>query len=155
MTDKPSIEHPVLKLDDAVVVKNGVRVLNGLTLTIRQGEHTAILGPNGSGKSSMINLLTHQDRPIVPDDGRPVVEVFGCSRWDIFELRALLGIVTHDLHHRFVGGNSEGYIKAEDAVISGLLSTHGIVRPSKVTAEMRRKAADALARMDATHLATK
>ena len=147
--------QPVLKIVDATVVKNDVRVLDGLTITIRQGEHTAILGPNGSGKSSLIQLLTHQDRPLAREDGEPVVEVFGGSRWNIFELRARLGIVTNDLHYRFVGGSSEGPIRADDAVLSGLLSTHGIVRPAFVTAGMRRQAAEALERIDASHLASK
>jgi iron complex transport system ATP-binding protein len=148
--------EPVLKLVDATVVKNGVRVLDRLTMTIRAGEHTAILGPNGAGKTSLINLLTHQDRALAQEDGAPPpVEVFGDSRWNIFELRSHLGIVSQDLHQRFVAGNSEGSIRGEDAVLSGLLSTYGIVRHSHVTDGMRRRAAEALARTEATHLAEK
>jgi iron complex transport system ATP-binding protein len=147
--------EPVLRLVDATVVKNGVRVLDGLTMTIRAGEHTAILGPNGAGKTSLINLLTHQDRALARDDGAPPVEVFGDSRWNIFELRAHLGIVSQDLHQRFVAGNSEGSIRGEDAVLSGLLSTYGIVRHAHVTDAMRRRAKEALARTEAAHLAEK
>ena len=43
-------DEPVLELSDATVVKNGVRILDALTLSIRTGEHTAIVGPNGAGK---------------------------------------------------------------------------------------------------------
>src|SRR4029079_14698390 len=150
-----SKREPVLKLVDATVVKNGVRVLDRLTMTIRAGEHTAILGPNSAGKTSLINLLTHQDRPPARDDGAPPVEVFGDSRWNIFELRSRLGVVSQDLHQRFVAGNSEGSIRGEDAVLSGLLSTYGIVRHARVTDAMRRRAADALERTEATHLAEK
>jgi iron complex transport system ATP-binding protein len=145
----------VLRLIDATVVKNGVPVLDRLTLTIRAGEHTAILGPNGAGKTSLINLLTHQDRAITAEGVAPPVEVFGESRWNIFELRTQVGIVSQDLHQRFVGGNSEGYIRGEDAVLSGLLATYGIVRADAATTAMRKRAAGALERMDAGHLGTK
>ena len=146
---------PVLQLTDATVVKNGIRCLDGLSITIRTGEHTAILGPNGSGKSTLINLLTHQDRALAREDGVPPVVVFGDSRWNIFQLRSHLGIVTHDLHNRFVGGNSIGPIRAEDAVLSGLLCTYGLVGGDMITEDMRERAAQALARMGASHLSSK
>ena len=55
----------------ASVVKGGKRVLDGLSLEIREGEHTAILGPNGAGKSSFIRLITREDYPLAPDNGAP------------------------------------------------------------------------------------
>ena len=33
--------HPILELNDATVVKDDRRVLDGLTLTIHEGEHTS------------------------------------------------------------------------------------------------------------------
>lgn len=38
--------------------KNGVRALDGLSLSVKQGEIFSLLGPNGAGKSSLINILT-------------------------------------------------------------------------------------------------
>jgi len=145
----------VLEVCSATVIKNDVRVLDGLTLAIREGEHTAILGPNGAGKTSLMNLLTLQDRALVGDDGESPVRVFGESRCDVFELRARLGIVTADLHQRFVAGNSEGYIRGIDAVVSGLLSTYGITRYGTVTGAMRRRADLALERAGALNLGGK
>ena len=55
---------PLLKMQNASVVRNGRRILDGLTLEIREGEHTAILGPNGAGKSSFIRLITREDYPL-------------------------------------------------------------------------------------------
>ena len=121
------IGEPVLELTDAVVVKDGVRVLDGLSLTIRAGEHTAILGPNGAGKTTLINLLTHDDRPLAVINGVPPVRVFGSTRWNVFDLRSRLGIVSTDLHHRFVAGNSLGNITGEAAVLSGLFGTRGVL----------------------------
>jgi iron complex transport system ATP-binding protein len=144
---------PVLELTGATVVKADRPVLNNLSLTIAVGEHTAIVGPNGAGKSVLVRLLTHEDRAVVPADGSSPVRVFGDDNWNVFELRSQLGIVSADLHHRFVSGNSEGRIRGEAAVLSGFLASDGILRYGTVTDEMRRRAADALDRMGAGHLA--
>ena len=149
------MKNPVLELRNATVVKNERRILDGLTLTIESGEHTAIIGPNGAGKSALVSLLTHDDRPLRHEDGSPSVLVFGESRWNVFDLKSQLGIVSADLHHRFVLGNNEGRVSAEAAVLSGFLATQGILRYGAVTSEMRRRAADALARMGVAHLATR
>ena len=171
--------EPILELFDATVVKDGRRILNGLTFTIRAGEHTAIVGPNGAGKSALVRLLTLQERALAPVDGAPPgppgaaghpsagaaletprdtpgtppVLVFGRENWEVFDLRAQLGIVSSDLHHRFVNGNNEGRITGEAAVLSGFFASQGILRYRQVTADMRRRAADALARMGVSHLA--
>jgi iron complex transport system ATP-binding protein len=147
------LTEPVLELRDATVVKNDRRILDRLSLTIGSGEHTAIIGPNGAGKSALVSLLTHDDRPLRHEDGSPSVLVFGESRWNVFDLKSQLGIVSADLHHRFVLGNNEGRVSAEAAVLSGFLATQGILRYGAVTQEMRSRAADALARMGVAHLA--
>ena len=158
--------EPILELVDATVIKDGRRVLDGLTLTIRAGEHTAIVGPNGAGKSVFVRLLTLQDRALAPVDGTPPehpsaaaapgippVRVFGRDNWEVFDLRAQLGIVSADLHHRFVNGNNEGLISGEAAVLSGFFASQGILRYRAVTKEMRTQAADALDRLGVSHLA--
>ena len=145
--------EPVLELVDATVIKGDRRVLDGVTLTIRAGEHTAIVGPNGAGKSILVRLLTHEDRALAPDDGGSPVRVFGNGNWHVFELRSQLGIVSADLHHRFVIGNSEGRIMAEAAVLSAFLASSGILRYGDITDDMRRRAAEALDRMGVAHLA--
>ena len=143
---------PVLELTNATVIKGERAVLDRLTLTIHAGEHTALLGPNGAGKSALVRLLTHEDRPLVPDGGPPPVRVFGEDNWDVFNLRAQLGIVSSDLHHRFVFGNSEGRVTAEAAVLSGFFATQGILRYGVVTPDMRRRASQALERLGVSHL---
>lgn len=146
---------PVLQLVDATMVKNGVRILDHLTLTVRAGEHTAIVGPNGAGKSALMNLLTHHERALASRNGTPAVRVFGDDRWDVFALRSRLGIVSADLHHRSIDGNSTGRIRGDAAVLSGFFASHGVPTHVTVTDARRETAARALARMDAGHLAGK
>jgi iron complex transport system ATP-binding protein len=134
-------------------MKGERRVLDGLTLTIHAGDHTAIVGPNGAGKSVLVNLLTHQDRALAKDNGLSSIRVFGDDTWNVFELRSQLGIISADLHQRFVNGNNEGRITAEAAVLSGFLASHGILRYRAITSEMRRRTAEALERMGVGHLA--
>jgi putative ABC transport system ATP-binding protein len=59
---------------DAVEIKdlyksyeNGnIKALNGINLTIKDGEFVSIIGPSGSGKSTLLNMLGALD---VPDSG--------------------------------------------------------------------------------------
>jgi iron complex transport system ATP-binding protein len=146
--------EPVLELIDASVMKGDNRVLHRLSLTIQSGEHTAILGPNGAGKSMLLRLLSHDERALEAGNN-PAVRVFGDDSWNVFELRPQLGIVSADLHQRFVRGNSEGRITGEAAVLSGFLASQGILRYGSITPDMTRKAAEALERMDASHLAAR
>jgi len=142
-----------LELSDACVVLGGARVLDNLTLSIRAGEHAAILGPNGAGKSTFMRLLTLQQYPLARVDGAPAIRVFGQERWNVFDLRSQMGIVSADLHDRFVHGNSNGVLTALDAVLSGFFATHGVHAHQRMTGEMRERAVEALDVVAAKELA--
>ena len=145
-------EFPLLKIQNASVVKNGKFLLNDLNLEVPDGRHTAILGPNGSGKSSLIKLITKQLYPIVRDGFQPYVSVFGHERWNIFELRTLLGIVSADLHSAFTGEDSPPGL---EAVLSGFFAGLGLARHHVVTPEMHARALKSLEEVEASSLAEK
>jgi iron complex transport system ATP-binding protein len=146
---------PLLKLQDATVVKNGTRVLDGLTLEIREGEHTAIIGPNGAGKSSLIRLITRQDYPLAHEDGTPPLLIFGQSLWNVSELRGHLGIISGDLQFSFLTMTMPGRTRGLDAVLSGFFGSFGLFPHQKVTPEMQERAIKALVLMEASQLVEK
>jgi ABC-2 type transport system ATP-binding protein len=54
---------PVAELRDAGKTFGKVRALNGVSLTVGQGETVALLGPNGAGKTTAISLMLGLRRP--------------------------------------------------------------------------------------------
>jgi len=139
----------LLTLCDATVIRNGRRVLDGVSLQVEEGQHTAVLGPNGSGKSSLIRLITHHYYPLVHADGTPAVRVCGQDHWNVFDLRSRLGIVSADLDQSFIGQGGRGL----EAVLSAFFASYGVFSHHEVTPEMRERALAALERVEALHLA--
>src|SRR5690606_2012106 len=63
----------------------GLRALDGVDLTVRQGEILGLLGPNGSGKSTFINVISGH----FPATAGQV----------IFEGRDITHLPAHDIAH--------------------------------------------------------
>jgi ATP-binding cassette subfamily B protein len=64
-----------IHMDDVRVVAAGHEILQVGALSIRPGEHVAVVGPSGAGKSSLVGLLLGWHRPAsgsVTVDGRPL-----------------------------------------------------------------------------------
>jgi len=53
----------VLKAEGLKVSFNGRNVLNGVSITFRPGQVTAVIGPNGAGKSTLMDCLGGLRRP--------------------------------------------------------------------------------------------
>jgi branched-chain amino acid transport system ATP-binding protein len=55
--------QPLLVVSDLGLRFGGVQALDGVAMTVRQGEIHAVIGPNGAGKSSLLNCVSGLYRP--------------------------------------------------------------------------------------------
>jgi len=53
----------ILYLESVSVSFEGFRALNGLSLTVDDGELRCVIGPNGAGKTTMMDVITGKTRP--------------------------------------------------------------------------------------------
>jgi iron complex transport system ATP-binding protein len=131
-----------------VTVQRGERiVLDGLNLSIAQGEHAAILGPNGSGKSTLIKLISRELYPRQKSEDWHL-RILGRDRWNLFDLRNHLGLISNDWMQMCTRDYS-GY----EIVLSGFFGSVGIWPNHVVTPEMERKATEVLELLEIPHLA--
>ena len=140
-----------MELRQVNVARGDHVVLHDINLSIRTGEHVAILGPNGCGKSTLILTMTCQIYPIVQPD--MMVRIFGRERWDLTQLRRHFGVVGAGLMGAELPGRKTAATTGLDAVIAGFFSASILWPNLHVTGEMRDRAVEALERMDALHLA--
>ena len=143
-------EDQFLELRQVNVARGERVVLHDINLTIRAGEHVAILGPNGCGKSTLILAMTCQIYPIVQPG--MMVRIFGRERWDLTQLRRHFGVVAAGLMGELPGERT-AVTTGLDAVIAGFFSASMLWPNLQVTAEMRERAVEALERMEALDLA--
>jgi iron complex transport system ATP-binding protein len=134
-----------------LTVRRGERLaLRGLSLDLRSGESVAVIGPNGSGKSTLIKAVTHE---CYPEEGE--ARMFGQARWNVFELRNRLGIVTQDVQRAAESNVAGRDIPGLEVVLSGFFSSVGVWEKSRVTPAMTAAARRSLAFLGAAHLAAR
>ena len=119
-------------------------VLKDINLKIKSGEHFAILGANGSGKSTLMKLIQSQIHPRQTKNFKK--EIFGKSRYSIFELKKELGVITNDLHNYFE--KEGGYLSGFEVVLSGYYSSIGIFTHQDFTKEQIKKALEVMNFLD-------
>lgn len=145
----PDVGAALLDIDRASVMQGDQLVLDRLTLRIAAGQHTAILGPNGSGKSSLVKLVARQLYPLVHGDGSGTVRIFGRERWNVEELRGLLGIVSPSVQRHYT---TQPPLEVFDAVVSGFFAIRGVTERQQISSSMRERANEVLADIGVSQL---
>jgi ATP-binding cassette subfamily B multidrug efflux pump len=84
--------------------ENGLRVIDGLDLTVRPGEKIGLVGRSGAGKSTLLNLLL---RFHDLESGRIMIDGQNIAHATQDSLRSQIGMVTQDISllHRSVADN--------------------------------------------------
>ena len=54
---------PLLEVENLQLAFGGVQVLNGIDITVNQGDIFSIIGPNGAGKTSLLNCINMHYQP--------------------------------------------------------------------------------------------
>ncbi|MFT4074352.1 MAG: ATP-binding cassette domain-containing protein [Asticcacaulis sp.] len=139
------MSEAMVDIRDASVVRGKRHLLDGLTLRLEPGQHTAILGPNGSGKSTLVKLITRQLYPLAGAH----VSLFGHEKWNVTELRSLMGIVSSSMQLDF---DAHPPLEVFDCVVSGFFAARGLWKQHTVTEEMRERSRAALVQAGADHL---
>jgi urea transport system ATP-binding protein len=73
----------LLELRGVVVDFDGFKAVDGVDLTVEQGELRFLIGPNGAGKTSLVDVVTGLSRPsegTITFDGRPLAGVSAAKR---------------------------------------------------------------------------
>jgi iron complex transport system ATP-binding protein len=147
MADPIVASVPLLEFHNVTVQRGERVVLDGVTLSIAQGEHVAILGPNGSGKSTLIKLISRELYPLLKAEPWSL-RIMGRERWHLFDLRNHLGLVSNDWMQMCTRDYS-GY----DIVLSGFFGSVGVWPYHHVTPEMVEKARSVMDLLEISHLA--
>lgn len=150
-------DEALIEIRNATIYRGSTRVFDNFNLTIGQHEQVAILGPNGSGKTTLLKVVNRELYPVLKDDSW--VRILGRSRWNVWQLRSHIGVVSHDLQTQYRSTTS-----GLDVVLSGYLSSvgiHGILARRITDAQksaawevMRDLGVDSLAHTHLRHMST-
>jgi iron complex transport system ATP-binding protein len=141
-----SAKPALLALKRVTVMRGDCAALRDVTLRIDSGEHVCILGPNGCGKSTLIKTITRECYPLATEGSS--ISILGRERWNIFELRSLLGIVSPDLL-----ASCTTDATGRDVVLSGFFSSTRIFPHHEPKPELLELTHAALERLGVAHLA--
>ena len=114
-----SIDAPLVEIRNATIWRGATRVFENLDLVIPRHERVAIVGPNGSGKTTLLKAINRELYPVAA--AGTVFRILGRERWNVWELRRHLGIVSQDLQQRYTPTTT-----ALEVVVSGFHSSIGV-----------------------------
>lgn len=144
---KPDV--PLVEMRNATIWRGSTCVFENLDLIIEQHERVAIVGPNGCGKTTLLKAINRELYPVTRPD--TVFRVLGRDRWNVWELRKHIGLVSQDLQQRYTPATT-----ALEVVVSGFHSSIGIhgTLAARVTGDQVNAARVALEEMGVGSLAS-
>ena len=123
-----------MELRNVSVVRDGKYILRSVDLDIHKGENVAVIGPNGSGKTTLIKLLRGDIRPYYDEDSPAVMRIFGSERWNLFDVRSRMGVVSMDLQNLFHNDTI-----VSEVICSGFFNSIDVFRNHVVDEHMVRR----------------
>jgi nitrate ABC transporter ATP-binding subunit len=157
-TSKPQTGQPFLTIEDVSKVyptpSGPYTVLNGVNLTVQEGEFICLIGHSGCGKSTLLNMVAGFSRPTQGDvtlNGKRVAEP-GPDRMMVFQNYALLPWLTA-FENVYLGVDSVYPNKSNDekrAIVRGHLEMVGLSeaadkKPAQLSGGMKQRVAIARA----------
>jgi iron complex transport system ATP-binding protein len=110
---------PLIDVRNATLWRGSTRVFKDLDLRIEQREQVAIIGPNGAGKSTLLKAINREIYPVRAPGSS--FKILGRERWNVWELRRQVGIVTPDLQQHYRASAT-----ALEVVLSGFFASIGV-----------------------------
>lgn len=124
---------PILDIRNATVYRGDTCVFSEFSFALQSGEHAAILGPNGAGKSTLLKLLLGEVHAMPKDETRMML--FGEDRWNVWDVRKRIGIVSHDLQRDYLIC-AEGF----NVILSGFYASNDIYEYQQFTKTQMNRA---------------
>jgi iron complex transport system ATP-binding protein len=118
-TSCTATSEPILDIQHATVYRGDTSVFSDFSFALEEGEHAAIIGPNGAGKSTLLKLLSGEVHPLPLDETS--IRLFGEERWNVWDVRKRLGMVSHDLQHQYMD-----QVTGLKVILSGFYASIGI-----------------------------
>ena len=138
--------HPWLELQAVEAWIQSSCVFHHLTLSLRLGEHTAILGPNGSGKSTLVRLIDRSIHPVVKPKSH--LRLFGSVLPRQWELRQRIGLVSTELEQHIPPG-----VLVRDLVLASFFGAVGLRRDQQPSDAQRQRVDQLLVSLNLRDLA--
>jgi cobalt/nickel transport system ATP-binding protein len=135
------VSEPAIELADlAHAYHDGTAALRGISVRIAGGESVAVVGANGAGKST---LLSHLNGLLMPSAGTVRIEGLALTRANLAQIRRTVGYVFQD---------------ADDQLFMPTVHDDVAFGPANLglpAQQVEGRVRDALAAVDATHLAAR
>ena len=114
------LNAPLIRLENVDAGYGELQVLSQVNWTMEAGDHVLIEGPNGCGKSTLLSLINGENHKGYGQQ----VYLFGRLKGSgetVWEVKAGFGLVSNELHNKYVKG-----WKVLDVVVSGFHDSIGL-----------------------------